>query len=96
MRDDKQTPLLDVANLKTYFFTEDGVVKAADGVNFHVNRGEVLGLVGESGCGKSVTALSIMRLIRNPGRIVEGDIKLSGKMVNCNNAIIKTKNNIRY
>jgi oligopeptide/dipeptide ABC transporter ATP-binding protein len=79
VRDDKQTPLLDVTNLKTYFFTEDGVVKAADGVNFHVNRGEVLGLVGESGCGKSVTALSIMRLIRNPGRIVEGDIKLSGK-----------------
>ena len=67
-------PLLEVRNLKTYFFTEDGVVKAVDGVDFTVYPGEVLGLVGESGCGKSVTSLSIMRLVGVPGKIVEGEI----------------------
>jgi ABC-type dipeptide/oligopeptide/nickel transport system ATPase component len=67
-------PLLQVKGLKTHFYTEDGVVKAVDGVDFHVNHGEVLGLVGESGCGKSVTALSIMHLIRKPGRIVQGEV----------------------
>jgi len=67
-------PLLQVIGLKTHFFTEDGVVKAVDGVDFHVNRGEILGLVGESGCGKSVTALSIMQLVGKPGRIVEGEV----------------------
>ena len=66
--------LLEVKNLKTYFYTEDGVVKAVDGVDFHLDRGEVLGLVGESGCGKSVTSHSIMRLIGQPGKIVEGEI----------------------
>ena len=60
--------------LKTHFYTEDGIVKAVDGVDFHVKQGEVLGLVGESGCGKSVTALSIMQLIRKPGRIVQGEV----------------------
>ena len=72
-------PLLEVKNLKTYFFTEDGEVKAVDGVDFYVNPGEVLGLVGESGCGKSVTSLSIMRLISAPGKIVEGEIFFEGK-----------------
>jgi oligopeptide/dipeptide ABC transporter ATP-binding protein len=67
-------PLLEVIGLKTHFFTEDGIVKAVDGVDFYVCRGEVLGLVGESGCGKSVTALSIMQLIGRPGRILHGDI----------------------
>jgi oligopeptide/dipeptide ABC transporter ATP-binding protein len=71
--------LLEVKNLKTYFFTEDGVVKAVDGVDFYVNPGEVLGLVGESGCGKSVTSLSIMRLIAIPGKVVEGSITFEGK-----------------
>lgn len=66
--------VLDVKGLKTYFYTEDGVVKAVDGVDFNVRLGEVLGLVGESGCGKSVTSLSIMRLVGIPGRIVEGEI----------------------
>jgi len=66
--------LLEVSNLKTYFYTESGVVKAVDGVDITVGRGEVLGLVGESGCGKSVTSLSIMRLIGVPGKIVEGEI----------------------
>jgi oligopeptide/dipeptide ABC transporter ATP-binding protein len=68
-------PLLEVKGLKTHFFTEDGVVKAVDGVDFYVYEGEVLGLVGESGCGKSVTALSIMQLVSEPGRIVQGDLK---------------------
>jgi oligopeptide/dipeptide ABC transporter ATP-binding protein len=66
--------LLDVRGLKTYFDTRDGVVRAVDDVDFHLDRGEVLGIVGESGCGKSVTALSIMGLIPHPGEIVAGDI----------------------
>lgn len=72
-------PLLEVSNLKTYFFTEDGIVKAVDGVDFYVNPGEVLGIVGESGCGKSVTSLSIMRLIGIPGRILEGEVKFESR-----------------
>jgi len=72
-------PLLEVKGLKTYFYTEDGVVRAVDGVNFEVYPGEVLGLVGESGCGKSVTSLSIMRLISKPGKIDEGQILLDGE-----------------
>ncbi len=71
--------LLEVRNLKTYFFTEDGVVKAVDGVDFTVQRGEILGLVGESGCGKSVTSLSIMRLVGIPGRVVDGEIFFEGR-----------------
>ncbi len=66
--------LLEIKGLKTHFFTEDGTVKAVDGVDFNVKRGEILGLVGESGCGKSVTALSIMQLIGIPGKIIEGEI----------------------
>jgi len=72
-------PLLEVKNLKTYFFTEDGVVKAVDGVDLYVNQGEVLGLVGESGCGKSVTSLSIMRLLGIPGKVVDGEIFFAGQ-----------------
>jgi len=75
----KKDTLLEVSNLKTYFYTEDGVVKAVDGVDFTVGRGEVLGLVGESGCGKSVTSLSIMRLIGIPGKVVEGKIMFEGR-----------------
>jgi peptide/nickel transport system ATP-binding protein/oligopeptide transport system ATP-binding protein len=71
--------LLKVEDLKTYFYTHEGVVKAVDGVSFTINKGETLGLVGESGCGKSVTALSIMRLIQSPpGKIVGGKIFLEG------------------
>lgn len=66
--------LLEVRGLKTQFFTEAGVVRAVDGVDFVVRRGEVLGLVGESGCGKSVTSLSVMKLVSRPGEIVEGEI----------------------
>ncbi len=76
---DGQGPLLDVANLKTQFFTQDGVVKAVDGVSFHLMPGETLGIVGESGCGKSITALSLMRLIPTPpGKIVDGKIVFQG------------------
>ena len=67
--------ILEVKDLKTYFYTEEGVVKAVDGISFDMYTDEVLGLVGETGCGKSVTALSILSLVRNPGKIVEGTIK---------------------
>src|SRR6266542_4412762 len=71
--------LLEVKNLQTQFPTRAGLVRAVDGVSFSINRGELLGLVGESGCGKSITALSVMRLIAPPGRIVGGEIKFAGK-----------------
>ena len=70
--------LLDIQSLRTYFHTRDGVVKAVDDVSFHVGRGEIVGLVGESGCGKSVTSLSVMRLIAPPGRIESGHIMFDG------------------
>jgi oligopeptide/dipeptide ABC transporter ATP-binding protein len=71
--------LLRVEDLKTHFFTHEGVIKAVDGVSFTINKGETLGLVGESGCGKSVTALSIMRLVQSPpGKIVGGKIFFEG------------------
>jgi oligopeptide/dipeptide ABC transporter ATP-binding protein len=72
--------LLTIRDLHTYFYTEDGVVKALNGVNLDIKRGEALGLVGESGCGKSVTALSILRLIQDPpGKIVRGEIWFEGE-----------------
>jgi len=71
--------LLDVKGLKTHFFTSYGTVKAIDGIDFHINKGETVGLVGESGCGKSVTGLSIMRLVSDPpGKIIEGQILYEG------------------
>jgi oligopeptide/dipeptide ABC transporter ATP-binding protein len=66
--------LLEVRDLKTQFFTEDGIVRAVDGVSFEMKRGKTLGIVGESGCGKSVTARSILQIVEHPGRIVEGQI----------------------
>jgi oligopeptide/dipeptide ABC transporter ATP-binding protein len=72
--------VLKVSGLKTHFFTTEGTIKAVDGVDFQVNQGEVLGLVGESGCGKSVSALSILRLVPSPpGQIVAGEIEFMGK-----------------
>src|SRR5512139_4003023 len=72
--------LLSVEDLKTYFFTRAGVVKAVDGVSFHLDEGEALGLVGESGCGKSVTCHSIVRLLPAAGaRIVDGKILFEGE-----------------
>src|ERR1700751_1845277 len=73
-------PILDIADLRTWFFTRDGVVRAVDGVSFQVIPGETLAIVGESGCGKSVTALSVLRLIPSPpGRIVSGAIRFAGR-----------------
>jgi oligopeptide/dipeptide ABC transporter ATP-binding protein len=73
-------PLLDVDNLHTHFFTREGVVRAVDGVSFSVEAGKTLGIVGESGCGKSVTALSLMGLIpKPPARIVEGSVVFQGR-----------------
>src|SRR5919106_1546440 len=71
--------LLKVNNLETHFPTRAGLVRAVDGVSFHLDRGELLGLVGESGCGKSITALSVMRLVAPPGKIVNGEILFDGK-----------------
>ncbi|TMF62019.1 MAG: ABC transporter ATP-binding protein [Chloroflexi bacterium] len=75
------TPVLQVKDLRTQFFTDDGVVKAVDGVSFDLHPGETLGIVGESGCGKSVTALSILRLVQEPGRITGGQILFKGSDV---------------
>lgn len=74
-----KTHLLEVKNLQTHFPTRAGLVRAVDGVSFYIDRGELLGLVGESGCGKSITALSIMRLISPPGKIVAGEIIFDNK-----------------
>ncbi len=71
--------LLEVKDLATYFFTPEGVVKAVDGITYDLEEGEILGLVGESGCGKSVSALSLMRLIQNPGRNVAGEVVFNGQ-----------------
>ena len=71
--------LLEVRNLATQFPTREGLVRAVDGVSFYLDRGELLGLVGESGCGKSITALSIMRLVAPPGKIVNGEILFGGR-----------------
>jgi oligopeptide/dipeptide ABC transporter ATP-binding protein len=72
-------PLLEVRGLRTSFHTRDGVVRAVDGIDFHVDRGEIMGLVGESGCGKSVTSLSIMGLVAKPGRVENGEILFDGQ-----------------
>jgi hypothetical protein len=71
--------ILKVRDLHTYFFTDIGIARALNGVNFDIPRGKVMGMVGESGCGKSVTALSIMRMVTTPGRIVQGDITMYRK-----------------
>ena len=73
-------PLLSIRDLRTYFYTEAGVARSVDGVSFDIGAGETLGIVGESGCGKSVTALSILRLIQPPGRIEPGSrIEFEGR-----------------
>ncbi len=72
-------PLLEVRGLRTSFHTRDGVVRAVDGIDFHVDRGEIMGLVGESGCGKSVTSLSLMGLVAKPGRIEDGEALFDGQ-----------------
>jgi peptide/nickel transport system ATP-binding protein len=78
-RERGEHPLLEVKGLVTSFYTRDGVVRAVDGIDFSVDRGEIMGLVGESGCGKSVTSLSILRLVAKPGRIEAGEIMFDGR-----------------
>jgi len=73
---DTRPPLLEVENLQTHFFLDEGTVRAVDGVSFAIRRGQTLGVVGESGCGKSITARSILRIVRRPGKIVGGTIRL--------------------
>ena len=70
-------PLLSVQDMQTYFFTDEGTVKAVDGASFEVHAGKTLGIVGESGCGKSITARSILQIIDRPGQIVGGQVKFS-------------------
>ena len=70
--------ILDVKGLKTHFFVDEGVLKALDGVSFHIGKQETLGVIGESGCGKSVTARSILRIVPSPGRTVGGVANLYG------------------
>ncbi len=74
-------PLLRVENLKTQFFTESSTVRAVDGISFEVNEGEIVGIVGESGAGKSVASMSLLRLIENPGEIVQGEITYKGETI---------------
>ena len=72
--------VLEIKDLATYFYTETGVVKAVDGISYELEQGEILGIVGESGCGKSVSALSVMRLVPYPpGRIVRGQVLFEGE-----------------
>ncbi|WP_246056284.1 ABC transporter ATP-binding protein [Alteribacter natronophilus] len=74
----QEQPLLDVRHLKTYFHTENGTVPSVEGVSFQINKGEVVAIVGESGCGKSVTSYSIMGLVKSPGKIEAGEVLLDG------------------
>ncbi len=71
--------LLELRDLRTHFYTQDGTVRAVDGVTFEIRDGQTLGVVGESGCGKSITAMSVLRLIERPGRVVGGQVLLRGK-----------------
>lgn len=79
MSESNPNTVLQVNNLKTFFFVEDGEVKAVDGIDFHVESGEVFSLVGESGCGKTVTSLSIIGLVGKPGKVVDGEVLFEGK-----------------
>jgi len=72
-------PLLDVTNLMTYFFSSQGLVKAVRGIDFTISAGETMALVGESGCGKSMTALSLLRLVPSPGKVVSGEVRFKGE-----------------
>ena len=91
LTDRRQETLLEVRGLHTYFYTYEGVVKAVNSVNFVLNRGEITGLVGESGSGKSVTAQSIIRLVKAPGKIVEGEVRLDGQdLMSCSEPEMQT------
>ncbi|MFX1479393.1 MAG: ABC transporter ATP-binding protein [Promethearchaeota archaeon] len=76
--DEEKALVMDIKDLTTYFYTEEGVVRAVEGISFKIYKGEILGLVGETGCGKSVTALSLLKLIRHPGKIEKGEVDFGG------------------
>jgi oligopeptide/dipeptide ABC transporter ATP-binding protein len=76
---EKRDELLKINNLKTYFYTDKGIVPAVDGISLSVKKGQIIGIVGESGCGKSITSLSILKLVSNPGKIVDGEIIFEGE-----------------
>ncbi len=86
MSSQKNAPLLSVRNLKTYFELDEGTVKAVDGVSFDVYPGQVVGIVGESGCGKSVTIKSVLRIVEKPGQIVDGEILFARQSPNGNSS----------
>ena len=88
----QSTPFLEVRDLHTYFYTADGIVKAVDGVDLDVFPKKTLGIVGESGCGKSITTKSILRLIDNPGKIIEGKMNLYDKTHENSQDIAKLNN----
>ena len=88
---DNREPLVEVKNLKTYFYLDEGTVRAVDGADFVIRRGETLGVVGESGCGKSVTARSIMNIVPKPGKTVEGEILYHRRVRGTEQAIDLTK-----
>ena len=90
---DKETSILEVRGLKTYFYTTDGIVRAVDGVDLDIFPKRTLGIVGESGCGKSITTKSILRLIDHPGRIIEGQVNLKGDTPKDTVDITQLKNN---
>ena len=91
LTDRRQETLLEVRGLHTYFYTYEGVVKAVNSVTFVLNRGEITGLVGESGSGKSVTAQSIFRLVKAPGKIVAGEVRLDGQdLMSCSESEMQT------
>lgn len=84
MNINSSNPLLEIRNLKTVFYLKEGIVKAVDGVNITIRQGQTVGIVGESGCGKSMTARSILRIIPSPGKVIEGKILYHGEDPDCN------------
>jgi ABC-type dipeptide/oligopeptide/nickel transport system ATPase component len=93
---DHRSVLLDVKDLKTHFFLDEGTVRAVDGASFKIHSGETLGVVGESGCGKSMTARSILQIVRPPGRIVSGTILWHGSILKVTRCAVSAARRSRW